>query len=159
MAQHRNHSLDTASSHREISNSVGLKSARQVKLLTGGMVFIFLTAGTFWYQFSRIQPSDAVPQWDNLQWTYLLLMLICLPIDAFVCGLRMWVVCRVFRSGVSFWTCLKAECANLGISMLTPSQSGGGFGQIYMLNRGGVKIGTALTISLITFLGSMVALL
>jgi uncharacterized protein (TIRG00374 family) len=71
----------------------------------------------------------------------------------------MWMVCRVFQAGASFWTCLKAECANLGVSMLTPSQSGGGFGQIYLLNHGGVNVGTALTISLITFLGSMVGLL
>lgn len=43
--------------------------------------------------------------------------------------------------------------------MLTPSQSGGGFGQIYLLNHGGVNVGTALTISLVTFLGSLVGLL
>jgi len=43
--------------------------------------------------------------------------------------------------------------------MLTPSQTGGGFGQIYMLHRGGLSVSTATTISLITFLATMVALL
>jgi hypothetical protein len=43
--------------------------------------------------------------------------------------------------------------------MLTPSQTGGGVGQIYMLSRGGMKLATALTVSLISFLGSMVVLL
>jgi uncharacterized protein (TIRG00374 family) len=43
--------------------------------------------------------------------------------------------------------------------MLTPSQTGGGVGQIYMLTRGGLNLGTALTVSLISFLGSMVVLL
>jgi uncharacterized membrane protein YbhN (UPF0104 family) len=57
------------------------------------------------------------------------------------------------------WTCLKAEWANLGLAMLTPSQTGGGFGQIYILSRGGMNLGTALTVSLISFLGSMVVLL
>ncbi|UCH22871.1 MAG: flippase-like domain-containing protein [Deltaproteobacteria bacterium] len=142
-------------------HSAGRKSqgVSLANLLVCGVVFIVLTAGIFWYQFNRIQPTDALPRWDGLQWGYLLLMMICLPIDAFACGLRMWVVCRVLQPGVSYWTCLKAECANLGVSMLTPSQSGGGFGQIYILSHSGVKVGTALTISLITFLGSMVGLL
>ncbi len=135
------------------------EGAGPAKLMACGMGFIVLTVGIFWYQFNRIQPTDALPQWDGLQWGYLLLMMICLPIDTLACGVRMWVVCRVLQPGVSFWTCLKAECANLGVSMLTPSQSGGGFGQIYLLSRGGAKVGTALTISLITFLGSMVGLL
>jgi hypothetical protein len=43
--------------------------------------------------------------------------------------------------------------------MLTPSQTGGGFGQIYILSRGGMNLGTALTVSLISFMGSMVVLL
>jgi uncharacterized membrane protein YbhN (UPF0104 family) len=124
-----------------------LKGVNQAKLLAGSIAFIILTVGIFWYQFHRIQPTDTIPRWDGLQWKYLLLMLILLPIDAFACSLRMWMVCRVFQAGASFWTCLKAECANLGVSMLTPSQSGGGFGQIYLLNHGGVNVGTALTIS------------
>jgi uncharacterized membrane protein YbhN (UPF0104 family) len=47
----------------------------------------------------------------------------------------------------------------VGVAMLTPSSSGGGLGQIYMLNRGGANAGSAIAISFITFLGSMVALL
>ena len=154
-----NHTFKTEFSGRPDGSLTRLKGVNQAKLLAGSMAFIILTIGIFWYQFHRIQPTDAIPRWDGLQWKYLLLMLICLPIDALACGLRMRVVCGVFQAGASFWTCLKAECANLGISILTPSQSGGGFGQIYMLNHGGINVGTALTISLITFLGSMVGLL
>jgi glycosyltransferase 2 family protein len=47
----------------------------------------------------------------------------------------------------------------VAIAMLTPSQSGGGPGQIYILARGGARVGTALTISLLSFLGTMVGLL
>jgi uncharacterized protein (TIRG00374 family) len=135
-----------------------LNGVNRVKLLVGSLAFIILTVGIFWYQFDKIKPTDMIPRWDGLQWKYLLLMLICLPIDVLACGLRIRVVCRVFQAGAGFWTCLKAECANLGVSILTPSQSGGGFGQIYMLNRGGINVGTALTVSLITFLGSMACL-
>jgi len=129
------------------------------KLFCGGLFFIVLTVGIFWYQFAKIPAGNRPAIWNQLQWGYLFWLLLFLPIDTFAAGLRIWVICRVLQPGVSFWTCLKAEWANLGLAMLTPSQTGGGFGQIYVLNRGGLNMGTALSVSLITFLGSMVVLL
>ena len=129
------------------------------KLAFGGLLFIFFTVGVFWYQFDRIQAGHTLPVLRHLQWEYLLFMLICLPVDTVAGGLRIWIVCRVLEPGISFWTCLRAEWANMGVSMLTPSQTGGGFGQIYMLYRGGATVATAMTISLISFLGSMICLL
>jgi uncharacterized protein (TIRG00374 family) len=148
---------ELSNDHNELLT--GFKEVNRTKLLVGSLTFIILTVGIFWYQFYKIQPTHMVPRWDGLRWKYLLLIVIFLPLDAMACGLRMRLVCRVFRTGAGFWTCLKAECANLGVSILTPSQSGGGFGQIYMLSHGGIQVGTALTISLITFLGSMASLL
>jgi uncharacterized protein (TIRG00374 family) len=136
-----------------------IKGMHLVKLLIGGLAFIVLTVGIFWYQFSRIQSGYESPRWSQLQWEYLLLMLLCLPFDTVAAGVRIWVVGRVLQPGICLWTCLKAEWANVGISMITPSQSGGGFGQIYILNRGGANVGTALSISLLSFLGTMIGLL
>jgi uncharacterized protein (TIRG00374 family) len=130
-----------------------------MKLLIGGLTFIVLTVGIFWYQFSRIKAGYEPPRWSQLQWEYLLLMILCLPFDTLAAGVRIWVVGRVLQPGVCLWTCLKAEWANVGFSTLTPSQSGGGFGQIYILNRGGASVGTALSISLLSFLGTMMGLL
>lgn len=129
------------------------------KLAFGGLLFIAFTVGVFWYQFDCIQVGHTLPALRHLRWDYLLFMFICLPVDTVAGGLRIWIVCRVLEPGISFWTCLKAEWANMGVSMLTPSQTGGGFGQIYMLYRGGATVATALTISLISFLGSMIGLL
>ena len=139
--------------------SGGLKEFGIHRLLCGGLIFIGLTIGIFWYQFARIPGGDRIEIWSRLQWNYLFWLLLFLPVDTVAAGLRIWVICRVLQPGVTFWTCLKAEWANLGLAMLTPSQTGGGFGQIYVLNRGGLSIGTALTVSLITFFGSMVVLL
>jgi len=137
----------------------GIKEFGVYKLVCGGLIFIGLTVGIFWYQFSEIPAGNRPPIWNQLQWRYLFWLLLILPIDTFAAGLRIWVIGRVLQPGVSLWTCLKAEWANLGLAMLTPSQTGGGFGQIYMLSRGGLELGTALTVSLISFLGSMVVLL
>jgi len=137
----------------------GIKEFGIYKLVYGGLIFIGLTVGIFWYQFSEIPAGNRSPIWNQLQWRYLFWLLLFLPIETFAAGLRIWVISRVLQPGVSLWTCLKAEWANLGLAMLTPSQTGGGFGQIYMLNRGGLKLGTALSVSLITFFASMVVLL
>ncbi len=129
------------------------------RLVCGGLVFIGLTVGIFWYQFSEIPLGNRPSIWHQLQWNYLFWLLLFLPVETFAAGLRIWVISRALQPGVSLWTCLKAEWANLGLAMLTPSQTGGGVGQIYMLTRGGLNLGTALTVSLISFLGSMVVLL
>lgn len=129
------------------------------KLVIGGVIFVLLTLGFFWYLFYRIEPGVDAPEWAELRWEYLLLIILFLPQESLVSAFRMWTVCRVLQPEISFWTCLKADLANIGISILTPSQTGGGPGQMYILNRGGARLATALTISLLTFSGTMVALL
>jgi glycosyltransferase 2 family protein len=136
----------------------GLDGVARRNVILGSALFTLLTAGIFWYQLDRITAGDVAPRWADLRWGYLTLILLCLPIETLASGLRIWLLCRVLEPGVSLWTCLKAEWANVAISLLTPSQSGGGPGQIYMLNRGGASLGTALTISLLSFVGTMVGL-
>ena len=145
---------DAAARSQNVLNKLG-----SYRLLCGGLMFIGLTVGIFWFQFSKIPAGSRPEVWGQLQWRYLLWLLLFLPVDTVAAGLRIWVIGRVLQPGVSLWTCLKAEWANLGLAMLTPSQTGGGFGQMYMLSRGGMRLGTALTVSLISFLGSMVVLL
>ena len=128
------------------------------RLWIGGVAFMSLTVGVFWYQFQRIAPGDATPHLDELHWGWLLAILLCLPIESLTSGLRIWVIARVLQPGLGFRTCLQAEWANAAVSALTPSQSGGGPGQIYLLSRAGARVGTALTISLISFAGTMAGL-
>jgi len=138
---------------------VGLPGLDRAKLAIGSVAFLLLTVGIFWYQFHRVQIGDGGPGWHQLRWGYLLLLVLALPIETVTSGLRVWLLCRVLQPGVGLWTCFKAEWANVAIAMLTPSQSGGGTGQVYMLSRGGARVGTALTISLLSFAGTMVSLL
>ncbi|MDX1709434.1 MAG: lysylphosphatidylglycerol synthase domain-containing protein, partial [Desulfobacterales bacterium] len=137
----------------------GIKKLGICRLFCGGLIFTGLTVGIFWYQFSKIPVGSRPPLGEQLQWNYLFWLLLFLPIETCAAGLRIRVISRVLQPGVNLWTCLKAEWVNLGLAMLTPSQTGGGIGQVYILCRGGMQFGTALTVSLISFLGSMVILL
>jgi glycosyltransferase 2 family protein len=130
-----------------------------MKLAMGGIIFLALSIGVFQYQFNQIQGDHSFSLWNRLEWGWLFLLLLVLPIEAFAGGMRIWMICRVLQPGVTYWTCFKSELANIGTGMLTPSQSGGGLGQIYILCRGGATLGSAATISFITFTGTILALL
>ena len=141
----------------EISESrVGIGPAQVV---AGGAAFVLLTLGVFWYQFHRIPSGDAALWRDRLNWKYLFLILLCLPLETLAAGLRTWIVYRALQPSVRAWTCLKAEWVNVALNTVTPSHLGGGPGQIYIFNREGVSVGRALTASLLSFVGTMVGLL
>lgn len=143
---------------QEPVEETGAATMAHGRLAAGGVAFFLLTAGIFWYQFHRIQTGDAMPRWVDLRWGYLPFIVLCIPLETLSSSLRVWLISRVLQPGIGYWTCIKSEWANAGISMLTPSQTGGGPGQVYMLSRGGASVGTALTITLISFVGTMVAL-
>lgn len=132
---------------------------RRGNLVFGGVVFALLTVGIFWYQFDRIEPGQALPRWGDLHWGYLLFIVLLLPAETVAAALRIWIASRVLHPSLRFWTCVKAELSNVAISTLTPSQTGGGPAQIYILSRKGMRVGTALTISLVSFMGTMTVLL
>ncbi len=128
------------------------------KLLAGCLGFALLTVGIIWYQFHRIQDDDGTPGWSQLQWGYLFLIVLGWPIETVASGLRAWLICRILQPGVGLWTCCKAEWANVAIGMLTPSQSGSGLGQVYLLSRGGARVDTAITVCFLSFTGTMAGL-
>lgn len=132
---------------------------RRGKLALGAVGFVLLTGGVFWYQFSRVEAGAATPTGNDLHWSYLVLILLCLPIETLTCGARTWVVTRVLEPRISLWSCIKAEWANVAISTLTPTQSWGGPGQIYVLSRAGASVGTSMTIMLLSCMSTLAALI
>jgi glycosyltransferase 2 family protein len=146
------------SDRKDLSGAGSIGIGRR-RLLIGGILFLAVTIGIFWYQFHRIEAGTEIPRLGGLRWGYLPVILLLLPVEPLLSGFRMWTICRVLQPGISYATCIKAELANQGMALLTPSQSGGGAGQIYMLARGGARVGTALTVGLLAFVGTMTVLL
>ena len=128
-------------------------------VIGGALAFLVLTLAVFWHQLARIQADDASPRWAELRWGYLVLLMLCIPLETLAATCRTRVVAGVLHPGLGFWTCLRAEWVNVAMNLLTPAHLGGGPGQIYIMGRAGVRAGTALTISLLGFLGTMVGLM
>jgi len=129
------------------------------QFVLGGIAFGLLTVAVCWYQFHRIHAGDATPRWGDLRWGYLVLILLLLPVETLAAAVRTSVVGRALHQGVRLWTCIKAEWVNVALNMLTPAHLDGGPGHLYIMSRDGVPVGTALTISLMSFVGTIVGLL
>lgn len=141
----------------------GMESAPTVgsgKLLAGAVGFLALTAAVFWWQFHRLPADGALPALGSLRWEYALLILLVLPVETLTAATRMWLLCRVLHPGVSLRVCVQSDWANVAVSLLTPSQSGGGPGLIYILHRrAGVSVGTGVTLTVLSGLSTMAGLL
>jgi uncharacterized protein (TIRG00374 family) len=57
---------------------------------------------------------------------------------------------------VSFWDCFRANLANTCIGAITPSQTGGWAGQLYILYRSNITLVGGATITVITFLSTLI---
>lgn len=146
----------TGSGSVEIKESI---RSNTVKLVVGGIFFLILSIGVFIYQFNKLQVDQSFYLWKRFEWGYLFLMFLVVPLDPIAGSMRIWIISRVIHPGVTYWTCFKSGLTNIGTAMLTPSQTGGGLGQIYILCRGGVTIGSATAICFISFTGTMLVLL
>jgi glycosyltransferase 2 family protein len=128
-------------------------------LVLGGLAFACLTVAVFAWLFARVSDVSA-PALKDLRWGYLLPLLAVLPVESLASATRVWLICRVLHPGVSFGVCLQAELAYAAGALVTPSHSAGGLGQVYLLKRrAGVPVGTGVTATLLSFMGTMVGLL
>jgi uncharacterized protein (TIRG00374 family) len=68
---------------------------------------------------------------------------------------RYHIFIRKMMPGTSPWLCFRANLANMFMGAVTPSQSGGGPAQVYILYRGGVPLPTAIALGVITFMATL----
>lgn len=72
--------------------------------MIGGIGFVLLSGAVFWWQFQGLDDGGVAPRWERLQWSYLALAPLCLPIETLACALRIWVIARVLEPGVRLGT-------------------------------------------------------
>lgn len=129
------------------------------RLALGAVGFVAVTGAVLVWQFRGIPPDATLPTWAGLRWAWLPLLLGAPALDVWMAGLRIQIACKAAGKPVTLWTAVKAELATAGLSILTPSQSGGGLGQILVLRHAGVGVGTAVAVSFVGFAGSVLVLM
>ncbi len=120
-------------------------------LLFVGITILSLT-GIFLYT----NTGKTLEIWKSIDWIYILLGFVFIFNDLFIGGFRNHIFAREFIPGISQMVCIKANLANIFMGAVTPSQSGGGPAQWYILYRNGLTFTDILGISFYNWISTIV---
>lgn len=115
---------------------------------------IFGVIGVF-FVFSDTAPLSQVMSQVNV--TFLLLCVFAVPIlDWLIAGFRMWLFTNAMCPDISYWACVKNSAVGGFMGAATPSQTGGGIAQVYVLAKEGATGGQAITVLFMTFVSTLI---
>ncbi len=120
-------------------------------VLRGSVLFLMFTIIGLLTSFLWKGSKDAFSTLRSINLRFLALMFILIFFDWVFMGYRVFVLASKMSDRVGFWDCFKANLANTCIGAITPSQTGGWAGQLYILYRSGVSLAGGATITVITF--------
>lgn len=120
------------------------------KVRKGLRIFVVLTVLGLVFVLYRSSFSASIEHLRAFQWKYLVLVTAMMVFDWVAAGTRIWVFASKLQPGISWLGCVRAALANIFLGGVTPSQTGGGPGQIYVLYKEGMPVFDAIVVS---FLG------
>ncbi len=126
--------------------------ARGIKLflaLTFAGAFIILYRSSF---------TESIALLRGFRIGYLVLIVILALSDWIISGLRVYIFAKKIHPGISFQQCVRANLACIFLGGVTPSQTGGGAGQIYALYRYGMRLVDATVTSFLPYISTVVFL-
>jgi glycosyltransferase 2 family protein len=126
------------------------------KMARGLVLFVALTVAGLAALWHFTAAGDASQVIAGLSPGFLVLAVIGGAGDIFIGAVRYQIFLRRIRPGTSLWLPVRADLANRFMGAVTPSQTGGGPAQVFVLWRGGIPIPDALSFLLINFLSTIV---
>lgn len=124
----------------------GLRISLGLSIASVALIFIFTN------------PEQTISSLKRIQPLYLLLAICVSSIDWLGGGMRIYVLTQRITKEISYLSCLRASLANTFMGAVTPSQTGGGPAQIYVLYKEGLSVVAAMSVSFMTFLGTVIFL-
>ena len=118
------------------------------------LITLGVLVGVVWWK----KPEDFATILADLQPGILLWVVPLLAVDYIAGGLRY----RVFFNGrfyrrIPLFTCIRANWATMFISSVTPAQTGGVLGKMFILWRAGATISEIMLVAMINLIGTLVA--
>jgi hypothetical protein len=104
-------------------------------------------------------PEGTPPRLADLRLGFLLPVVASALLDVILGAWRLQIFIRRIRPGISFWLPVRADLAGRFISAVTPSQSGGGPAQVYVLHRGGIPVPETLSFLVVNFISTLLFIL
>lgn len=132
-------------------NGINLKSLKRgIKLF----ILASLAGFTFIYFFNGTENGKDVL--FHIEMKYFVILFLLVLFDLILGAMRLWIFARRASVPISFFGCLKANSATIFVGAVTPFQSGGGAGQVYMLYSEGLPILEGIAVSSYGYLFSMI---
>jgi uncharacterized protein (TIRG00374 family) len=129
------------------------------KIRQGLRLFFSLTVIGLVFVLYRSSFAGSIESLSGFRWQYLLLALALILFDWLLAGLRIYVFAARLQPGISLIGCVRAGLANIFMGGITPSQTGGGPGQVYVLYKEGMPVFDAMVVSFLgAFLGTVLFL-
>ncbi len=130
----------------------------RAKVTKGIKLFIALTAVGIVFILYRSTFSASLTHLRNFDLTLLAVIAGLVLLDWLVSGLRVYIFAAKVHPGISFAGCMRANLANIFLGGVTPSQTGGGAGQIYILYKEGMGAMDATVSSFLSFVSTSIFL-
>jgi len=150
---------DCSTANRITTPSVrSLPSMRKLKRAL--RLFVALTLIGLVFVMYRASFAASLAGLRSFQFPYLLLAGALMVFDWVASGARIHVFTSRIQPGVSYRACVRANLANIFLGGMTPSQTGGGPAQVYVLYKEGMPLLDAVVVSFLGgFLGTAMFLL
>ena len=136
-----------------------IKTISASKAIRGLKIFIALSLLGLLTLFYYSSFSESYTHLRNFKLTYLFIALGLSGIDWLAGGLRLYIFSSAVHKQLRFVSCFKANTSNIFLGGVTPSQTGGGVAQIYVLYKDGMPFSKATVSSLMCFLATIFFLL
>lgn len=133
-------------------------SPSKKSVIHGLRIFITLTLAGFILIFYLTGTRETVQALHKFRFSYFILAALLIGVDFFSGTGRIFIFIRKISSislKKALWACFKANLSNVFLAAATPFQTGGGIAQIYMLNRAGISVAGATSVSIMNFVATL----
>jgi len=124
-------------------------------LRRGAVSFAALTLAGLLGLFAFGSFEGTPPRLEDLRPAFLLLALACAVADVVLGGLRFQIFIHRAHPRSPLWLPIRADLAGRFVGAVTPSQSGGGPAQVFVLHRGGIPVPEALSFLLVNLISTL----
>jgi glycosyltransferase 2 family protein len=125
------------------------------RLARGLLLFLVLTGAGLWLASRRGALGGGLGALRGVQSWAIVVGVLQALLDQLLGGLRIWACARAIGTRIALWPCTLANCANVFLGGVTPSQHAGGPAQIWILMRRGVRFTEAAVASFCAYLGTV----
>jgi len=121
----------------------GERTIKKVKYFIYFSVFVILSALTFYYLYNIFDKPAKIFVFRSFSIPILSSLLLLLLAYFIFDGLRLYYILKTLKCEINFLSIFKLVFINIFISNVTPMATGGGFIQVYFLNKKGISLGDA----------------